>query len=220
MLIKTLKIIAFIIGFVIIIFGFSGFFSSFATATTNEDGMMASSLPLNEVNGIAVDSKGQIYIGDGQSSCIQVFNNTGQFMYGFAFPTGGAGWFAFGIDDQDLIHIVTARTDSYFQYYNGERIYSESIDYSRRKQLEKSYDMSDGNSFKSCNKEYSVSSRDQITVHDISSNERVKIILNTPLWPLSIFTYWLFGAGGIGLWFWSFAWKWIRNNSKSFNKTK
>lgn len=214
---KTLKVIAFIIGFILILFGLTGFLSSTATAPTDENGMMVSSLPLNEVNGIAVDSKRQIYVGDGQSSCIQVFSNTGQFIYGFSFPTGGAGWFAFGIDNHDVIHIVTARTDSYFQYFNGERIYSESIDYSRQNQLEKAFNMSYGNSYESYNKEYSVSSRNQITIHDISSNNKEKIILDTPFWPLSTFTYWLIFAGGMGLWFWSFAWKLIKS-SKSYNK--
>ena len=216
---KALKIIAFIIGFVMIFFGMGGFLSSFATAATDKSGMMVSSVPINQVNGIAVDSIGQIYIGDGQSSCIQVFSNTGQFMYGFAFATGGAGYFAFGIDDEDIIHIVTARTESYFQYMNGKCIDSESIDYSRQEQLEEDYNMRRDNQYSSQDKKYFVSSRNQITIHDLSSKTEERVELDTPFWPLSIFTYWLINAVGIGLWFWSFAWKLVKS-TKSFYKIK
>ena len=208
---KALKVVAFILGCIFIFFGSYGFLSCFSSATTDNKGVLVSSLPINDANGIVVDSKGNIYIGDAQSSSVQVFSNTGQFLYGFSFPTGGAGWFAFGIDDQDIIHIVTARTDSYFQYLNGERIYSESIDSSRQEQLEKAYKMSSGNSFDFQNKKYSVSSRNVINIHSLSSNDISEIKLNTPFWPLSIFTYWLILACGTGLWFWSFAWKLIKS---------
>jgi hypothetical protein len=214
---KKLKILAFIIGLIMIVFGFLGFASFFAT-TTNEDGVMVSASPIHDVNGIAVDSKGQIYIGDVESGSIQAFSKTGQFIFGNTFP-GGAGWFAFGIDNNDVIHIVTARTNSYFQYYNGKLIDSELINYSRQQQLIKEYDMQNNNQYLIKCKEYLMSSSNQITILDHSSNTEEKIILNTPSWPLSILTYWLIGAGGLGLWFWSFAWKMIKSYSKfSFKK--
>lgn len=104
--------------------GFLGFFSAF-NSMDNADRIIErfdTQFPLHEINGIAVDSKGNLYYGTSQHSAIQVYDNQGVFLYGFLFPTGGAGYFAFYIDDNDFIHIATSRTNSTYLFQYGELI--------------------------------------------------------------------------------------------------
>jgi len=55
----------------------------------------------------------------------------------------GAGWFAFGIE-KNKIHIVTARTDSYFVFDNGALVYSiDGVGYDRLQELQNQYKMTD-----------------------------------------------------------------------------
>jgi hypothetical protein len=157
--------------------------------------------PLNDINGVAADSSGNIYIGEGQTGSIQVYDNQGNFKYGFSFPTGGAGWFAFGIE-QDRIHIVTARTDSYFIFYKGELVYSEKeIDYSYSQELQKKYHMTESKSFVTDDKVYRILRHDAISIKDSLSGKIENIHLNVPIWPFSIDTFWGIGAFGMVLMF-------------------
>lgn len=75
--------------------------------------------------------------------------------------------------------------------------------------------MDDGNKFEAEDSEYYMSSRRLMTVYHRSSDTRENVSLDTPYWPLSIFTYWLIFAGGIGLWFFSFGWKMIKNRTNN-----
>ena len=155
--------------------------------------------PLNDKRGIAVDSSGNIYIGEGQTGSIQVYDSQGNFQYGFSFPTGGAGWFDFGIE-QDKIHIVTARTDSYFIFDRGELVYcEEGINYNRSKNLQAKYNMAQSNSFDIGNKVYKISSFNTVLIQDNTIGNVEKIYLNTPLWPLSFGLFWVIGVCGMGL---------------------
>lgn len=156
---------------------------------------------LNEKNGIAVDSDGNIYIGEGETGSIQVYDSLGNFQYGFSFPTGGSGWFVFGIE-QDKIHIVTARTESYFIFDKGELAFSEKgINNDRLKELQTQYHMNKDNSYITSNKIYKVSSLNTVSIQD-KLNGQVEIIhLNVPIWPFPIFVFWWIAAAGMGLLF-------------------
>ena len=54
---KKLKVLAFIIGLIMISFGFY----NFLTAASTEDGKLVAPLPINNVNGITVDQKPNLY---------------------------------------------------------------------------------------------------------------------------------------------------------------
>lgn len=122
-----IRAISSIIGITMLFFGLFGFLLSAGRGMYHQTGIFYTQKPLNEINGLAVDSIGNVYIGESESSCIQVYNSNGVFQYGFSFPTGGAGWFAFGIDKNDQIHVVTARTDSHYTFKNGEAVGYEEI---------------------------------------------------------------------------------------------
>jgi len=152
---------------------------------------------LNQKNGIAVDSDGNIYIGDGGTGCIQVYDSTGIFQYGFSFPTGGGGNFDFGIE-QDKIHIVTARTESYFIFDKGKLVSSEKgIDYNRSKKLEKQYNMTQGTLYDISGKKYEISLFNTVRIEDKESGQVEKIHLDVPIFPLHIVVYWVIGAAGM-----------------------
>ncbi|MCT4594562.1 MAG: hypothetical protein N4A57_09900 [Anaeromicrobium sp.] len=157
--------------------------------------------PLNDKNGIAVDSEGNIYIGEGETESIQVYDSLGNFQYGFSFPTGGGGWFAFGIKE-DKINIVTARTDSYFIFDKGELIYSEKeIGYNRCGELETEYHMTAENTFSTGSKTYDISSLNIVSVEDKSNGKVEKIHLDVPVWPFSAWVFWRIAAIGMIMFF-------------------
>nr|HPK07597.1 hypothetical protein [Aminivibrio sp.] len=141
------KTIPTIIGICMVLFGMAGFiFAAMGSAGTAGADTYYDQHALNEKNGIAVDSSGNIYVGEGETGSIQVYDGSGGFEYGFRFPTGGGGWFSFGIDAENKIHVVTARTDSYFVFSDGELVYSEEdISNDRSDELQAEYDMSESN---------------------------------------------------------------------------
>ncbi len=166
---KKTKVIGLILGIVLFLFGFLGFFSAFATSVKTVQETFEKARPINEKNGLAVDSEGNFYVGDAQGSYIQVFDKTGKFKYGFTFETGGSGWFAFGIDENNVLHIVTARTESHLQFSNGLLIAGEKITYEQRKTLEEKYNMSDGNYFESEQYSYYLVS-EMVRIAELSSD--------------------------------------------------
>lgn len=198
----ALKIVLTIVAFCLILFGWMGFMIS-ASYSMGKSGVdkYYEQYPLNDVNGIVADSAGNIYIGEGQTGSIQVYDNQGNFRYGFSFPTGGAGWFAFGIE-QDKIHIVTARTDSYLVFFNGELVYSEKgIDYNYSQELQKKYRMTESYSFATSNKIYRILKHNTVSIKDSLSGQVENVHLNVPIWPFSIDTFWGIGAFGMFLMF-------------------
>jgi hypothetical protein len=180
----------------IFFFGFFGFFlgSSYSTGDYNS-GKYFKQHPLNEKNGIAADSFGNIYIGETETGSIQVYDPSGRFKYGFSFPTGGSGWFAFGIE-QNKVHVITARTDSYFVFSDGELIYSESIGNDRSDQLQARYNMNEDSKFTANNKIYEISAFNTVTIRDLTTGLVEKVHINTPIWPFPVFVFWIIGFLG------------------------
>ena len=82
-----------ILGILFFSFGFIEFMMLFVSACQDQTGRYIDQKPLYTTNGIAVDSKGYLYYGIREFSTIQVYDNTGVFMYRFSFRTRGAGYF-------------------------------------------------------------------------------------------------------------------------------
>lgn len=64
---------------------------SFTESSSNQQGVFYTAKAINHINGVAVDTDGNIYIGNQEGGYIQVFDNNGTFLYGFSFTTDG-GW--------------------------------------------------------------------------------------------------------------------------------
>lgn len=198
-----LKVILSILGIVLFFIGFFGFFMSAARGMHQQMGIFNTQKPLNDINGIAVASNGDIYIGEMQSACIQVYNQSGVFQYGFYFSTGGAGWFALGIDSDDKIHVVTARNSSHYIFKKGELVGEEkNIDYDMQIILECLYDMTDGSMFQNGEKSYRATANGWVKVTDLVNGSVSDLNLHTPKWPLSVSNYWFIaGIGALMLFF-------------------
>ena len=209
---KKLKVIGGILGVAFAIFGFYGFTLPMMRSSSTTPCTFYSAKAINEVNGVTVDTNGKIYIGDDEGNYIQVFDSNGNFLYGFSFDTG-KGWFDFGIDDNNIIHIVTSRNKGYFQYLNGELIHSELIDYERRFEIENTYNMSTRNSYKLNSTEYKITYFHNLKKYNSLSGITENVSIKVPVWPLPIYVYWLISAVGMGLIFWSFAWNFFKQKN-------
>ncbi len=202
---STIRVILSIAAVFAIMIGFLGFFSSAYSSISNADRIVErfdTQFPLHEINGVAVDSKGNLYYGTSQHSAIQVYDNHGVFLYGFLFPTGGAGYFAFYIDDNDIIHIATSRTSSTYSFQYGKLIEakeyadgqeaSDTIHEYKEKSLN-AYEFRDesGNI-------YRVTVKDSIKMFDAAGEYIRTVSPDAPLWPFSIFGFWGIGAAGMG----------------------
>jgi len=199
-ILKNFKIVLNIVAPCLLLFGFIGFFmNAGSSAGKSKIEKYYKQHPLNEKHGIVVDSDGNIYIGEGQTGSIQVYDSMGNFQYGIAIPTYKPGYFGFGIE-QDKIHIVTARDASYYIFDRGELVSSENeIDDNRMKKLEKQYPVNYVNSYVTNNKIYKILSFNTVSIDDKVNGEVEKIYLDAPIWPFSTFVFWGIGATGMGL---------------------
>lgn len=188
------KIILTLLGFSFVLFGLIGFVSNSFQGMSSKLEKFYIQHPLNDKNGLVIDSNNNIYVGETQTGSIQVYNSEGNFEYGFSFPTGGAGWFTFGIDN-DKIHVITARTDSYFIFENGDLI-SQTKEFNS-KELQYKYKMNRNNYFEKDDKIYTINFMSTVSIKDKANDKIEKINLNTPFWPFSIVFFWLIGAMGM-----------------------
>jgi hypothetical protein len=178
-------------GAVILFIGIYGFFSIAISSATSNVGRFYNELPLLPLNGIAVDSKGNVFFGISEHNSIQVYDNMGVFLYRFSFPAGG-GMFSFYVDYDDFVHVVTARNSRVFSFYGGHLVgergsYAEELqEFGRRRQR----DYSDiyGN-------KYAISFR-SVRMYDEYGNFLRRISPNAPIWPFPIFVMWLIALVG------------------------
>ena len=197
---RNLRVILSILAVSALFFGFFGFFFSISDIYKDVAKLDKQS-PLHEIKGVAVDSQGNLYYGTSQHSAIQVYNNEGNFIYGFSFPTGGAGYFAFYIDDDDYIHIATARTNCTYIFLYGELI--EKKEYVNSQESSDTINQYDNISrqsriFRDENgNTYTVKYNNKVYMYDDSGNYLRTISPNAPLWPLSVFGFW--GIAAIGM---------------------
>ncbi|MHC1723008.1 MAG: hypothetical protein AB9836_07400 [Aminipila sp.] len=196
----TLKIVLTFIAVCIFLFGWmGGFINSFNNMNNYEIVKYYDQRPLNDKNGIVVDSEKNIYIGDMETGSIQVYDSLGNFRYGFSFPTGGAGMFSFGIE-QNKIYIVAGRSDSFFVFDKGDLIFSEEeVDDYHQQELEIKYNMTEDNEYYADNKIYEISAFNTVSIKDSITGEVERISLRVPFWPFSHNTFYLIMVVGIGL---------------------
>ncbi|MCL2224789.1 MAG: hypothetical protein FWB96_07470 [Defluviitaleaceae bacterium] len=108
------------IGLLLLIIGFFGFFLTLNVPVTGRVGRFYDQMHMPRINGMAVDSAGNIFVGaGGHLGAIQVFDNTGIFLYRFTFPPGGGAYFTFYIDDDDIVHVAVARGSRYMAFKDG-----------------------------------------------------------------------------------------------------
>ena len=77
--------------------------------------------PISDPQGFAVDSKGNIYLAISCYPRVQVYNKEGDFQRGWFIDAGG-GAFDLWIEEGDLLHVCTSRTDLHLIYNREGRL--------------------------------------------------------------------------------------------------
>lgn len=215
---KKLKISLVILGVILFWIGFGGFFGSFRFYHSFETFSRARSIP--QVEGIVVDSKGNFYIGDDEKDTIQVFSATGEFLYGFFVKDSGSGLFAFGIDNEDNIHVVNA--GGYSIIKDGLLVSEEEVKYERKEELIEQYSMDGGKVYVTNTHKYKVTFFRNIKVYDLETNDTRTIDLKVPFWPPSIAVFWFTAVIGAALVALPFNYKkikpWFKKYIENFEK--
>lgn len=81
-------------------------------------------LPLGHLEGIAVDSEGNIYCGLQFYSRIQVYDAEGKFIYGKFIDSAG-GVFRIRINERDQLEVATARNDKLYLFEKDGTLVNE-----------------------------------------------------------------------------------------------
>ena len=192
---KQVKIATTTIGVILLLFGFFGFFIAAGTRMSDKTGKLFNQKPLYTINGIAVDSIGNIYYGNKEHTSIDVYDNKGSFLYRFSFPSG---YFVFHIDHEDIVHVATARVNKIFSFKDGdllsERKYINSQEKSDiinefNRQRKRKYIDSNGNKY--------VISVITIKVYDQQGTLIRRVWANAPIWPFPIVMFWCIAAFGL-----------------------
>ena len=79
-------------------------------------------VPVRDVNGVAVDSSGNLYVGSAGYSAIQVFDQEGHFLERICIPVYKAvsGSFAWRLEDGDRLVVYTFRDYDRLEIENGQ----------------------------------------------------------------------------------------------------
>lgn len=190
---KKRKYLSTVLYSLMILFGIGGIILSFSYGTWSKISITTKIYPINRVNGIALNSNGDIYIGSLENSIIQVFDIHGEYLYGIELPINKSN-FNFGFADEKL-HIVASREKKHYVFDEKKLIVEETIEQEQQKDiLNKLYN----NLFD--NNKYKLTSFHSVVVRDKITNQLIqKIPLNLPIWPFSIFVYFIIAAIGIVL---------------------
>lgn len=87
------------------------FLCLFQSLRTKEILIREKQSPLYLIDGIAVDSKGTLFVCSTTGQAIEAFDNTGGFLYEYKLPSNG-GDIQFYIDEQDVLHVLLVRGPS------------------------------------------------------------------------------------------------------------
>jgi len=194
-----LRAIASVVGVLMLFFGFIGFFIASGAAASVISGRYYDQKPLHRIDGISVDSNGNIHCGNFDYRSIQVYDNSGVFLYRFTVPfSGSVDFFAFYIDDDDIVHItdaVRARIVSFKDGYlvndlraSGDDSQSDLFNGFGRNSRNVSYD-SEGNRYAASGRTVQVYDQDGALIRSVSPN--------APIWPFSSSVFWVFGIVGL-----------------------
>lgn len=109
------RYINFIAGLLILLGGIGWFGGAFLGISGGRGVATTVELPLGDLNSLAVDSHGHIYVGLGFYSRVQQYDNAGRFLRSWPIDAGG-GPFRLRVNEQDEIEVATARTNGYFRF--------------------------------------------------------------------------------------------------------
>ena len=84
-------------------------------------------LPLGDLQGIAVDSDGNIYCGVQYYSRVQVYDSEGNYIRGTFIDSAG-GAFRIRINPDDQLEVATARNDKLYRFGKGGTLLTELSD--------------------------------------------------------------------------------------------
>lgn len=148
-------------------------------------------ISINRINYIKQNDSNDIFIGGKENSSIQVFNSNGNFLYGVSIPTNG-GDYDFGFINNEL-HIITRRSNLHIIMNETILINIEEINYDKYESLL---------SILAQNKEsqkYKYNGINKISILQ-SDGTYQEVKLNIPIFPLSIYVYFIFlGISILGL---------------------
>ena len=77
--------------------------------------------PLGNLNGIAVDSSGNLFCGLRFYSRIHQYNSEGQFVAGWFIEAGG-GAFRLHVNNNDELEVATIRNEIYYRFTDGGKL--------------------------------------------------------------------------------------------------
>ncbi len=83
--------------------------------------------PLGDLEGIAVDSEGNVYCGVQFYSRVQVYDAEGKFLYG-KFIDSAYGAFRIRINEDDYLEVATVRNDKLYRFDKNGNLVRESSD--------------------------------------------------------------------------------------------
>ena len=159
--------------------------------------------PLRNIESIAVDSRGNIHFSLNQEllsneGSVQVYDNEGNFLYGFSFPNW-TGMILFYIDNDDVVHVLPVREGRVLSFSDGELIgYRERVigagenattNYMRNLQNRTEFADRYGNQYRLS---YSMTFHNDriyntnVRMYDTEGNFVREIIPNAPTWPLTL----------------------------------
>jgi len=205
-----LPMIGVVAGVLMVIIGALGIVSAIREILQNlpsvEIGRQYDRRALHSLEGVVVDSRGNIYYGLGlvplsRAGSIQVHNSEGDFLYNISFPTW-TGTFFFYVDSDDVLHVFPVRNDRVLSFRHGELIDSRrhnsnmdrnaTINRMRYHQQQTEFTDIHGN-------RYVLSSSVNFRMYDSYGNFIRTIRPDAPMLPLPFLLSLFVSAAGVGI---------------------
>ncbi len=188
-----------IISFLFLILSFISMVAALISLTnsySNKLEFLETEKPVRTVEKIAVDSEGLIYYHIPSFRSLQVYNNSGDFLYRIAFP----GDFHWTIDSEDLLHVVMRRNDrlSYHTIIARKAVLEEAvIDATDSENNMIIYDNNKKTNYKDqIGYQYSIKEK-VVQVLDQNGDFVARIAPKGPIFPLSVGVFYFFFVVGI-----------------------
>jgi len=99
----------------LLLLGFVGWITGFTASAWLEE------MPLGQLEGIAVDSDGNIYCASQFYNRVQKYSPEGRFLFGLTINTSG-GSYRIRINNDDELEIATARNDSFYRFSSDGKL--------------------------------------------------------------------------------------------------
>lgn len=174
-----------VFSFWVMLFWMVGFFGGFVQLNRLERYDTPKSL--NGIKNIAVDSHGNIYYGNEELGIVQVYDNLGNFLYGFSFIKGVNPYFAFYIDDTDHVNLISQGGHGVYTFEEGKLInLREFVDRENRISVMEDFELRQSNEFyDEAGIRYKVIGN-KVEMHNETGQHIRTIKPNAPIWPFPI----------------------------------